>query len=716
MTSLLLSAKKITLWSAAILIVSNSFSMAIAAQKKHFVADSCEKNIEANSLEIIDAKKARSREVLLREHDIDTLESWDGYRSPEAHLSAFDHAHAYAGKDALKIQNKDYALTLGGSSKIENYFQKNVTLLNSNLPDESFYFKHTFDLTFDYAYGEKTFGHKAINAYLDMMHKGVWGKNFTATEPARLSLSDDYQDTNFGDHKHTSSRPFLWFREAWLNLSLNAIVAPHNKEKLHFIKLGWFPFVLGRGISYGPAYGSTRDSLGLYSAMEDKCAPGINISGELIKDSLLYDVYYSMLECHSKGLGDTLEAVRYNQPDCKNTPWRGVNQNNQVIATRLKFKPKLAEKYGSIEIEPYAMYNDARDQSLEMPSDSKAQLGTFGLSIERTYGNFECGGEVAMNVGKHTIFQLDRNVSTLGRNSTNGALQLTYSKVTKAGGDCVVSNAIAKAANATTKNNESYTSEASDNLTNSGTRMRANYDKTFKGFMGLVDAAYTFPQIKLRVAGSSAYVSGDQSPLLNPTSGKIHSFIGTNEWYSGTRVKSVFFLDDRSLQRPIIKSKSSASIAGAYTGFNDLVLAGISGLWTPTYHHKKVSLHANAISFWQDHKDKLFYINEDNSTSITKYIPTFSENDARRHLGIELNSIGTIELLKDLNMFIKGACFIPGGYFTDMKGLPMKPDALSLIDQVPSVSKEGYSQEEVEKYRLNNNIAWHINTGLTYKF
>ena len=31
---------------------------------------------------------------------------------------------AYDGKDALRLHNKDYALTLGGSSKIENFFQK----------------------------------------------------------------------------------------------------------------------------------------------------------------------------------------------------------------------------------------------------------------------------------------------------------------------------------------------------------------------------------------------------------------------------------------------------------------------------------------------------------------------------------------------------------------------------------------------------------------
>ena len=115
------------------------------------------------------------------------------------------------------IETKDNKLTISGRLKTEHFFQKNITLLNNKLPDQNEYFKNTFDLMFDYQYGEKTFGHCATEAYLDVKHKGVWGRGAVfadsdASTPTSLELSE----TSFGKHSHTNGKPLIWLSEGWL--------------------------------------------------------------------------------------------------------------------------------------------------------------------------------------------------------------------------------------------------------------------------------------------------------------------------------------------------------------------------------------------------------------------------------------------------------------------------------------------------------------------
>ena len=703
------------------LLAAGSLFAAEQSTKKQFTPDSVDASLQdINALDNDIASllnKTNTTELAENtdekpgfDHHADELFTRDDYRHAHETMSPFDHASAYESKQALKIAHGDYALTFGGSSKIENYVQKNNTLLNSEIPDESLYYKNALDFTINYAYGEKHFGHKAIDAYLDLMHKGVWGKNITAADPTKLDLTDPLTTTIFGDHKHPSTRPFIWFREAWLQLSLTAIAAPHSK-KLHFLKLGWFPFQLGRGIALGSAYGLTRDSSGLYSAAEDKCAPGINFSGELIKDAVKYDLYYSMLECRSKGLGDTLEAMRLNQPDTILAPWRGKDKNNEVFAARLKIKPVLEKQYGTLDVEPYILYNSASDQTVEVLYDTNTRLGTVGLALEQTWNDFEWGGEFAFNFGSQTLCKLDRNTTKIVRDPATGNLLLQYTKVNNGANKALATDEIATAVRKNTVDNKaSFNTESGSpiTLTNAADRYRDKYTNSFKGCMGVFDIGYTINPISLRLATGVGYVSGDRSTLLNKTDKAYNGFVSIGEVYSGTRVKSQFVLDERCLQRPFIKSTTENSVSiGSDVSFSDLTLCGVSALWTPKLNHKKVACHANTIVFWQNHKDDKFTL--DNTGAATFIDGVYTRN----FLGTEVNLLNSIELLRDLNLFVKCAVFVPGSYFQDVKGIPMKNDAFSLLYDSGTGDQ---AIENAKKYRLSTDVAYHLNVGLSFKF
>ena len=196
-------------------------------------------------------------------------------------------------KKAFKINRGDAKLILGGTLKVEHLNYENAALLNSKIPDSTSFFKQTLDLTADLIYGKKKYNHKALELFVDIRDKMKWGTTNIYAESVASEVK--ISDSSLGDHKHKSSRPMLWIREGWLQASFNAIFDNKN-EKRHFVKLGWFPFVLGRGISYGSNYGTTKRFIGIYSYHEDKYAPAIDIHGELIKNKLFYDLYYAKIE------------------------------------------------------------------------------------------------------------------------------------------------------------------------------------------------------------------------------------------------------------------------------------------------------------------------------------------------------------------------------------------------------------------------------------
>jgi len=648
----------------------------------------------------------------------------DTYKGPETAIQKERQEDTSGGgligKSSLSISTGDLEMSFGGRTKVETYQAKNVVMLNSHIPDRLNYFKQTLDFTTNVGFGKQKFGYKAIEFYTDIRAKAVWGDSGAYFSTLDEDVKLDGTGVVVGNHKHKSLRPYLGVREAWLQFTLNSLF-PSKDAKLHNIKLGFFPFTLGRGIVLGDIYGVSKDFLGISTGYNsDQFSPGINLHGELIKDKLTYDLYFAILEENTDTLGKTFNFVKSNTIGRLQTPWRGFGKDNQLYAARMQWNAFESDKYGSLDIEPYWLYNEGSDRWIEFDGDSKSELGSAGLGCEYSYGDFEFGAEGAFNYGREIVFALDRNVLILGRDSS-GNVVTKYSKVLGSQGGSSVqvstANKTAVDANAATVNSKFNdtssdvlvalnNTEISPGLWNSSDRYRPYYRNKYAGWMFVTDLAYKFKKADLKLAGAYGFASGDKNPHLPRNASTehnktYHGFIGLQEGYSGPRVPSVLVLDSRKLKRPLSVSAESREAEDDAT-FTDMHYIGTGLKWFPLNHdEKKFYLWTNVLGFIKAHRSHKY-----DSVALHYDHDRYASN----FLGIEWNVRVKYEMLKNLFLFGDGAIFFPGTYYKDMKGLPLSGDLYNKLNDANKTDIDPLN------YRISNDTAYFLNAGLDYKF
>lgn len=627
-------------------------------------------------------------------------------------------------KNRIAVKNGDYEFSCGGKMKIENYIDKNTCMFNSELPDTLEYFKHCIDMNMDYAYGKEKFGYTAAEAFIELRHKGIWGKAMSAADkdvsgPGAPSIVV-LDNTSLGGHSHDTSRTLVWVKEAWLQISPNAVFNASNTDYLHFLKVGWLPFELGRGIALGGVYGAGKELLGFYSYGEDKASPSILLHGQLIKDKLSYDLYYSKFEERGKSFSGNIMPVRKHELDAKPPYMRGDNKDNELFAARLQ-GVAFDNACGKLSLEPYVFYNIANDQYNDISPDTDTCLGSFGLNLEHAYKNFEWGGEMAFNFGQEKLHAIDKNVLVYKKDHTDGIVK-AYNKFITTDVDTYRRPALANTDGRTFASqkyevgvNDNYTVQTIGGTTfynrnSTEYRFRPAYTNDLRGWMGVIDGAYTLKEHNLKVALAYAYASGDVNPHEKEIDKTYRGFIGLDEWYSGKRVPSVFLLDQRNSARPL----SLTSDSGKYPdkdinvendiSFTDLYSLGGGATWNPVVNNKKIIINPNVLFFWRASDSKKV-----GSIDARGNVQPSTEN-ASKFMGTELNTIAKCELLKDLTMYGNFAIFVPGQYYKDVAGIPLSGDFFANLDEAIQ------SRFHPKQFRLSYDTAYHMNIGFEYKF
>lgn len=634
-----------------------------------------------------------------------------------------DEKNTSPKKECIVVRPGDSELKFEVRLRLPEFFYgKNLRFLNNDNPtDRVIYFRHIVDLITQYRYGQPKCPYDIVYAKMTIRNKGVWGdpESIASTTSAGVNEFGAF----FGDHGHGIPLHFLWIRELWIQLALNDLLhLPFSHQ--HTLTFGAFPFELGRGISLGVAYALDASDLGFISEYAvDQFAFGGKLSGELCKGTLFYDLYGAILDNKAASFGQTNAKFRGQQYFHRNDQARGFGIINYIIAARLKLHAAWRNKPSASRIEPYILYNHNPEQRVEFKGDAKSDLVTVGIAAENDWGRFEWGFDTAYNFGKQKVHGWDRNV--IRPENRNGAAVIVNSRVRQAppGADPSQKSPLALnvpenqaiidvSPETQLENGKIIGVNSLGTLINDRDRFSDGYENKFRGSMFVFDMGYLVCKPDLKLCAGFGYASGGPNPNRDHIKRGDHirnevyeGFIGLQEVYSGTRVKSAFLLSGQGrIPRPLAFPSEDVrhQFATVVSRFTNLVYVGSSAMYRPSWSIRKWSFNPNILAFWNDFATP-FHDAKTHLKSISRF--------ARNFLGVELNMFIEGELLPDLKFYSVNALFFPGSHYKDIKGRPLNKAQKDFID---NLGKPGIINDRVPL--LGNDTSYFFNLGLQYSF
>lgn len=582
------------------------------------------------------------------------------------------------------IRKKLGCFNISGKFLPDGYWARNVSFLNKCFPEDSaFFVRHTFDLNVEAVSDTVRYGERTAELKLTIRNKGNWGVPGSVAPTTESSVST--AGVTFGSHSHGLSRHVLWIREVWLNVLLNAVLRTDENLPKHYFKLGFFPFQLGHGIALGAFYGVTPGLVGFYSDNAvDQWAPGFLFTGEFIPERIKYDLYGAILQNFADSVKSNMEPIYAQRYGFQKTPERGFGHVNWLIAARMEFVPLKDPKWGTLEVEPYIFYNQIPELKIEFPADAEAKLTTAGFDIDYAVGPFEMSYEFAHNFGRERVFGWDNNLPCF--QNQNGTAVVANTKVTdtSTSKSALVTDANQALINAVPQSESQNgqfigTSGGITGLKNASDRFTDPYTTLFRGWMMIGEAAYWFFDKQLGVAFGGGIATGDDNPNVNATSvraplpdGKYQGFVGIQEGYTGELVESAFFLGLGKTVRPLSLPENGIEHAipsSKTSGFTNLVYFG-TGLHCKPKVKSKIVARPNIIAFFQQDASRKF------DAVHGKQLNTPASN----FYGLELNIFFDIFPLEFLKNTLVAGLFLPGGHYSDIKGIPLDATQAKLFN------------------------------------
>lgn len=609
---------------------------------------------------------------------------------------------------AEQSSQREAMYTPGVLVKTEGNYQENPRFLNKNIPDKYGFFKTTIDIKNRYLSGTKDSEIPSMEGFLVLRHKSVMGSagktDITDTQQVKIG------DANMGDIRHNSSKPVLWVREGWFKALLNPILGL-TSDDIHSIKVGMFGHSVGRGIALGSEYGMSKDFLAVYSSPNDFCAPGILLSGVIPTKNMSYSAYISFIENKSSNVKDTFNTLKTNHIGKELTPWSGTGNNNTVYALSFNFKP-LNSNENTLEVSPYIVFNRALDQKIEFDGDSESNLGTYGANVDYQTESWGVNAEAAANFGSEKLYRIDRNVSKIYQVGEDTKSKYTHIQEF-VGGEWVQAKTYAELQTALRSNRRLTNGETfnvninsvSTQFRSAPNRIRPAYENKYRGFMGVVDTCYKFKKINAVFATAAGFLSGDANPHSNETNKNYRGFVALHEYYTGKYVTSAFMFDTRTIKRPLVFDAGSTAVEDG--SLTDMIFGGYGFTWTPElYKHKKLTWNSNMLYFW---KEKASY-----KVNPTTYVPLTQADGpsamADKFMGVELNSIFSMEPTKGMTVSLKTALFVPGAYYRDIKGVALAGDIFKKLDATDTQNIDSTA------YRLSTDTAFNSQIVVEYRF
>jgi len=620
----------------------------------------------------------------------------------------------------LSVSNDKSSAEFTVSSTTDIIYNTHCTLFSSSPLDQSLTFKNNWDFTFEAVANEW------LKVKAAARTRATWG-NETSIMPVTGSTIK-LGDAVVGDHNHFVARMVPWIREAWVDFSLNKAFNMDDRLE-HKVKVGAFPFVLGRGIALGSAYSAIPGFLGFCASNAiDQFVFGQLLSGELKPGRVSYNVYSAILENFSDNFARVNTIIYESEIGHHDHPERGFGSINFILASNLKFLVLDGnDGLGTLEAEPYIVYNKAPEQKVEFSADASSKLASVGICVDYTGDQFEWGFDTAFNFGSQDVLAWDRNQIELFVD-TDGIYKERYTYVRASSGSYDTSDKAIVTKDAKTivmgsgsgqgvaLNGAEIGSADGLNYFNDNNRFRAGYKNKYRGLMFVADAYWNVtPDKKFKLAGTLGWATGDENPNRNLTSpndsevdGDYQGFIGLQEVYSGKRVLSFFLLGPNNVARPLsspsFTNSTTARSAGYATninGFTNLFFIGNGIDWATKFLGKGLRVKSYVLSYWQDKATNRYDAVNQVSLPIA----------ANAHLGTEFNVTLRLVLLDDLSGYFKGGVFVPGQHYEDIKGKPLNSTQLAALNSLDST---GYPATGVPV--IGTSTALALNWGLEFVF
>jgi len=589
----------------------------------------------------------------------------------------------------------------------EIFVSKGTTFLNKDVVnDQSFHERTTLDGS-----GIAKAGRLEKNPLLEV--KGLVRFRYNVGSPAIVKTATTTQVVAGAPVTIAGAdtqKTLLYLRELMFRLSLDQ----NPKGSKNYIKIGSFPFQLGRGIALGSAYISSgfMDLDPRFSI--DQFAPGAQVHVDGYHSVFSGDLYYSILSNPNTNIKENNEPIFANQiRSSTQSITRGPDCGVWLVAAALQWKA-INNDMTKLTVDPYTYLYNSPDQQIEFPADSDARLYGIGTAIELKTGRLEIGFDATFQGGAIQVKAWDRNYTNLVNSGIDGDVIVQYTKVyTNAG---LTTLAPASTANqAIVKNSTQDVSQngkqiGTTGLYNANDRFRPQQQQLVHSAFFVLDASYAIND-QLKVCVDTGYVSGQldlyedantmtQEQLMNQ---QFYGFVPIQEIYAGKRIQHLVMLN-KGIPRFVVQYPQLASsnfhVTSRVTGtktltdkFTNLAYAGGALEYKPVQlSDQKFLLKPSYIYYWMPDAPMIWLSNVPTSTTVLTPAIFSTAVQASHALGTALClEVGAVFFdCLECGGFI--GLMLPGKQYKQFAGTQLKPAV------------------------LGSDLAYLTNFSLTYKF
>lgn len=658
----------------------------------------------------------------------------------------------------IPLSTNNAKLLVGSMINADYYAVRRAETLNDeNKDDARDQFRQRTELSVHFKYGTNNPDERAsVETRITLGNTLFMRQNYKASLYHDKSLiKGGLLDENFSPIQTN-------FQEAWFKVNFDRLMPQMDKHP-HFLQVGYFPYLVGRGISLGDwslggvdYMGFRKTGLQSYAPMYP---PGLLWRGQANK-YCSYDVYLSPMVTEDVAGANFSENVKIALPKESLSSRHIVSVSAKLGWNFDEITDKVPLKGSQAMLNPYWVYYNSPRQTVDRGADAPIDFHTFGIMAEAKAEGFEVNIEVAKQVGRQTIRE-----AVYHEYPSVNHFDPTTGQFRKLPDSMLPAELVAKGwknPNRWMPGDGYPTLGASDvfwseqDVTQRLAEHHPSYDIDLAGWMLCFDARYSFKNYPVIAAIAGGFFSGDSYPYndnvdnyFGSAGASYHDQVngkvaikpeGTKKYrgflplrdreYSGLWAHPLVMVNAGILPRPKNIDLFDLSSRNDEDTLTNLIYFGGCISIRPMEDREKMRVNTNVFAYWNDERLKKWDKKALPPTRLVQNEGVFngtkkryddyniegwlSDETASKFLGWEINTIINYKITENLDLSARGGIFFPGGLFSDLSG---QPNDNTIIDQTELDASLGGQLNNIVAYKgLGNDKAYGFYLRLRYVF